>query len=148
MIELRKAEQTDVEWVFAQCEDFARFYGSKISLAGNPEYGKKFLADLIANHFVMIGLKDGARAGFIAGLVAPHHFNPDIIQMTELLWWVPEAYRNTGVGARLFQSFMDFGREHCNWIAFTLEEKSPVKDAFLLKRGFRVAEKAYVMECN
>lgn len=72
---IRPAVVLDVEWIFKCCEDFAAFYQSKLSLAGNPEYGKQFLENMILNHFVMIGEVNGERAGFIAGLVSPHHFN-------------------------------------------------------------------------
>ena len=139
---------TDVEWLFAQCEEFARFYETRLSLAGNPEHGKNFLATLVEKHFIMIGETDGVRSGFIAGFVSPHHFNPDIIQLTELLWWVPDEHRNSGVGAKLFESFLAYGKENCDWVTFTLEQKSPVKDTFLLKRGFRPTEKAYTLECD
>lgn len=148
MIKIRRAVQLDVEWIFAECEAFAKFYGSKISLAGNPSYGKKFLADLVENHYVIIGLKDYEPAGFMAGMISGHHFNPDIVQLIEMLWWVPEKYRSTGVGMKLFEEFMAYGKANCDWIAFTLEENSPIKDTFLLKRGFRPTEKAYLMECN
>lgn len=148
MVTTRPAFISDVEWLFEQCEAFAKFYGSKISLAGNPEYGKMFLGGLIENHYVQIGLKDGVRAGFIAGMVTPHHFNPNIKQLAELLWWVPEEFRNSGVGAKLFAEFITFGKENCDWITFTLEENSPVGDAVLLKRGFRMTERAYLMECK
>lgn len=148
MLTIRRAFDGDVDWLFQECEAFAKFYGSKISLAGNPDYGKMFLKNLVNNHFVRIGMKDNVRAGFMAGMITPHHFNPNIKQLIELLWWVPEAYRCTGVGMMLFDEFMDFGKANANWITFTLEEISPIKDTFLLKRGFRLTEKAYLMECE
>lgn len=148
MITTRAALTSDVDWLFQQCEDFAKFYGSKISLAGNPEYGKFFLTNMIEKHFVLIGEKDGVPAGFIAGMITPHHFNPDIQQLAELLWWVGEEHRKSGVGAKLFAEFIAFGKANCDWITFTLEENSPIDDSALLKRGFRLTEKAYLMECN
>lgn len=148
MIGTRIALASDVEWLFDQCDAFAKFYGSKISLSGNPDYGKFFLNNLIENHYVLIGEKDGVRAGFIAGMVTPHHFNPDIKQLAELLWWVPEEFRNCGVGARLFKEFIEYGKAHCDWITFTLEENTPIGDAVLLRQGFRLTEKAYLMECR
>jgi RimJ/RimL family protein N-acetyltransferase len=148
MINLRLATTEDTEWLFEQCEAFARFYGSKISLAGDPEYGKFFLNNLIEKHYVLIGEKDGDRAGFIAGMVTSHHFNPHIMQLAELLWWVREEHRNSGVGAKLFKAFVEYGKENCDWITFTLEENTPIGDAVLLKQGFRLTEKAYLMECN
>jgi N-acetylglutamate synthase-like GNAT family acetyltransferase len=148
MVTTRRANVNDVRWLFACCEDFARFYGSKISLAGNRDYGLQFLENLVLQHYVLIGLKDNMPAGFIAGMVTPHHFNPAIKQLVELLWWVPEEMRNTGVGMKLFEEFLEYGKAHCDWVTFTLEENSPIKDTFLTKRGFRMTEKAYLMECR
>lgn len=148
MMTIRPAFIGDVEWLFEQCEAFAKFYGSKISLAGNPDYGRKFLEGMVQNHFVRIGMKDNVRAGFIAALVTPHHFNPDIRQLAELLWWVPEEHRCTGIGMMLFEDFMEYGKANCDWITFTLESISPIKDKFLLDRGFRLSERAYLMECK
>lgn len=147
MIKIRPANNSDIEWLFLQCEDFAAFYNSKISLAGNPEYGKLFLKDLVEKHFVRISLKDDHRVGFIAGMIGPHHFNPDIRQLTELLWWVQPEARNSGAGAALFKDFVKFGETECDWVTFTLEHNSPVNDNFLLKRGFKITEKAYLKEC-
>ncbi len=148
MITIRPAFVGDIDWLFEQCDAFAKFYGSKISLAGNPEYGKFFLQDLIDRHYVRIGMLDNTRAGFIAGLVTPHHFNPGITQLSEILWWVPEEFRSCGVGAGLFKSFVDYGREHCDWITFTMEAHTPIDDRILITAGFRLTEKAYLMECD
>lgn len=148
MISTRPAFIGDVDWLFEQCDAFAKFYGSKISLAGNPTYGKFFLQSLIDNHYIQIGMLDNTRAGFIAGLVTPHHFNPDIKQLSEILWWVPEEFRSCGVGAKLFKEFVEFGRENCDWITFTMEANTPIDDSILTKTGFRLTEKAYLMECK
>jgi hypothetical protein len=148
MIEVRPAFKSDIDWLFEQCEAFAKFYGSKISLAGNPDYGKWFLGTLIENHYVSIGMIDDVRAGFIAGLIAPHHFNPEIKQLNELLWWVTEDFRNSGVGSKLFKDFIAYGTFHCDWITFTLEENSPVSDKALIDQGFRLTERAYLLECK
>ena len=147
MIKLRPANNSDIEWLFLQCEDFAEFYKTKISLAGNKEYGLTFLAEVVEKHFVRIALRDGERVGFIAKLIAPHHFNPDIRQLSELLWWVQPEHRNTRVGMLLFKDFMKFGETECDQMSFVLEHHSPVKDQFLLKYGFRLQERAYLKEC-
>ena len=43
---------------------------------------------------------------------------------------------------------LDYGQKNCNWVTFTLEENSPIKDTFLLKRDFKLTEKAYLLECK
>lgn len=148
MIATRRADLTDIDWLFECCVAFSVFYGSKISLAADEEYARFFLKNLIENHFVLVGFKDNERAGFIAGMVSPHHFNPHIKMLAELLWWVREEHRNSGVGAKLFREFVHYGKANCDWITFTLEENTPIGDAVLLKQGFRLTEKAYLLECE
>ncbi len=146
MITTRPAFLGDVDWLLDQCDDFAKFYGSKVSLAGDRNYGRFFLTDLLEKHYVRIGMEGNSRAGFIAGMVTPHHFNPSITQLSELLWWVPEQFRSCGIGGLLFKEFVEYGKEHCNWITFTMEQNTPIGDGILVKAGFRLTEKAYLME--
>ncbi len=148
MITTRIANSYDLEWLFKECVSFSNTYPSKFSFVGNESYAKEFLRNIVENHLVIIALSDGVRAGFIAGMVQPHHFNPDIIMLTELLWWVPVEFRMTGSGGKLFLEFMKYGKENCNCITFTLEETTPITDQALIKRGFKLTEKAYLLECE
>jgi len=146
MIRVREAYISDTGWLYNKCVDFAKFYETKMNLSANVEYAHKFLKDLIENHLVYIGEKDGMPAGFIAGFITPHHFNPDIRQLSEVLWWVEPEHRNSGVGAALLKEFVEYGTKNCDWIAFTMEEKTPMSDASLLKHGFKLTEKSYLKE--
>jgi RimJ/RimL family protein N-acetyltransferase len=148
MITTRFANSSDLDWIFAECVAFSKAYEAKFSLAGNEAYGRSFISNLIENHLLLIGLKDGERAGFIGGLITPHHFNPDIKQLAELFWWVPEKFRGTAVGGKLFLEFVAFGKQHCDCITMTVENHTPITDESLAKRGFKLTEKAYLMECN
>ncbi len=149
MIRIREANAEDINWILEQVTDFSTFYGMGFNLAGNIEYGKKYIAGLILNHFVRISELDGERTGLIAGLIAPHHFNPDLKMLHELLWWVPEEHRQTGSGKLLFEAYMGFGQNNnFDFITFTLEDNSPVPEGFLFKQGFRLKEKAYIKEAK
>jgi hypothetical protein len=86
------------------------------------------------------------RTGFIAGFLYPHFFNPDIVTLSELFWWVPEEYRGTRSGLLLFKYFKEFGEERADQVIMTLEEETPVKPEFLTKKGFRVKEHSYLLE--
>lgn len=148
MIITRRANISDLEWLLGECIAFSKTYQSKFSLAGDESYARGFLQNLIANHLVILSVKDGVRTGFIAGMVQQHHFNPSILMLSELLWWVSPEFRFGGSGAKLFLEFVNYGKEHCDCITMTLEETTPISDASLAKRGFRLTEKAYLMECN
>lgn len=147
MIQIREARIKDIDWIFEECKSFAKFYGTKADLAGDMNYGMSYLFDLVTLHFVRIAEDEqGQRLGFIAGLITPHHFNPKLTLMTELLWWVPEHFRNTGAGKKLFDAFTEYGKMNADLVTFTLEDNSPVKDEFLLKRGFRFKERTFILE--
>jgi RimJ/RimL family protein N-acetyltransferase len=148
MITTRIAKSSDVEWIFKECVSFSKTYQSKFDLTGDVPYAYAFLHNIVENHVVILSLKDGVRTGFIAGMAQPHHFNPKIKMLSELLWWVSPQYRGGGSGAKLFLEFVAYGKQNCDCITMTLEETTPISDASLAKRGFRLTEKAYLMECN
>lgn len=143
----RKATLEDIPWLMVELEKFAKFFGTHLSLF-NPETAPAGLTDLISNHVFLVAQRntDGERLGFVAGLLSPHFMNPEIIQLTELFWWVPEEYRRTGAGHLLFEEFVKVGVVEADWVNFTLEHHSPVKDEFLLKRGFKPQERSFILE--
>lgn len=145
-MEIRKAELTDLDFIYEECINFSKFYDSKKSLMGSPDHAKTVIANLIENHVVFVAVEGDIRLGFIAGICQPHHFNPDIKLLAELLWWVREEYRGSKAGSLLLDEFVCYGEEHCDWINFTLEANSPVNDVCLKKRGFRLIERAYLSE--
>lgn len=86
------------------------------------------------------------RTGFIAGFLYPHFFNPEIMTLMEVFWWVAEPYRQSRAGLKLFNQFLEFGKDRADQVIFTLEDNSPVKGSFLTKKGFRVKEHSFVLE--
>jgi len=52
------------------------------------------------------------------------------------------------VGLMLLEEFTDWGKRNADWISFSLEDKSPVKDTTLTKRGFRLKERSFILEVN
>jgi hypothetical protein len=143
----RKATLEDIPWLMVELEKFAKFFGTHLSLF-NPETAPGVLTNIIKEHVFLIAYRktDGERLGFVAGLLSPHLFNKEIIQLTELFWWVPEEYRRTGAGHILFEEFLKVGVVEADWVNFTLETNSPVKDEFLLRRGFKPQERSFILE--
>lgn len=145
---IRQARTSDVDWMLGECMEFAKEYESKHNLCGNLAYAVTFLESLIVKHLVYISEINDVRTGFIAGMIAPHHFNPDITMLSELLWWVSKEHRGGLSGSVLLDKFIEYGKENCDWITFTIEKNTPISDAPLLKRGFAMTEKAYLLECD
>ncbi len=148
MITVRRATLNDMEWLVQELRKFAVFYNSKHSLFGHDQFVREGLAVMIDKHYVVIADKEGVGpVGFIAALMVPHIFNPLIRCLTEAFWWVQEEYRNTSrAGFLLLKAFMEFGKQNADWILCTIEEVSPINPEALLKRGFKLKERNFLLE--
>ena len=146
-ISIRRALPQDIPDLIVELKEFSDFFQSKYPLFGSDEaYNYNILTSLINNHLFFVAVKGDELIGFIAGLVMPHLFNPTIKTLQELFWWVKTAHRNSSAGSRLLKAYLDYGKEHCQWVIMTLEENSPVKKESILSRGFKLKETAFIME--
>jgi len=144
---IRRAEQSDYNWLVEQMSSFSDFFGSKKKLFGNMEHIKKTLPVFIDTHVFLIAEKSGlGPVGFISGFIGPHPFNPDIEVLTETFWWVTPEYRGGRAGILLLNEFIEMGKECCDWIVMSVEHNSPINEDCLTKRGFSMKERAYIME--
>ena len=146
-ITVRPAYASDVHWMLPQLQKFSQFYGTKIQLFGDEAHARCFIENQIEQHLVLIADRDGTGPiGFISGIVTLHPYNPSIRLLSESFWWVDEEFRGTRAGLLLLEEFVAWGKVNCDWITFALEEHSPVRDKSLLKRGFHLQERSFLME--
>lgn len=145
-VEVRKATIEDADWLVMQLREFERAVGYKRSLLEDEVAARAGLAGLIANHVALIAHEDSERHGFIIGAASPHPFSPKIRVLSELFWWVAPDHRGCGAAPALLNEFERIGRESADWVVFSLEHDSPVRDQHLTKRGFRQIERAYLLE--
>lgn len=125
---------------------FAEFYASEHSLFSDDDnYNAGILAKIIEDHYFMVSENDGVPSGFIAGMISPHVFNPKILTLTELFWWVKPDFRGSRAGAMLLNDFVKFG-DSCQWVIMTLENDSPISSESILKRGFKYKEQSFIKE--
>lgn len=144
---IRQALPSDIDWLISQLRAFSHFFGTKKPLFGDEEQARESMLAVVQNHVVYVAENaDKTLMGFIAGCLIPHPYNPKITVLSEAFWWVDELYRGTRAGLKLLNAFVAFGKAHADWITFTLEAKSPVNESCLLKRGFRLQERNYLME--
>ena len=101
---------------------------------------------MIANHVVLIAEDNITRMGVIAGVKSPHHFNPEIRCLVELIWWVPEEFRDGRAGIALMREFEKVGRAEADCVVMSLEVGSTVRAEHLTKHGYRLAERSFVLE--
>lgn len=146
---VRAATDNDIPWLLAELRSFASWYGTRQSLFGDVAHAEALLGHLIETQFVAIAERGPDRLGLIAGTVSPHPFNPDLRLATELWWWVTPDARGTRAGAMLLDAFDQWADDSdVDWVTFTLEAQSPVRDHTLEKRGYRLMEKQFVREVS
>jgi RimJ/RimL family protein N-acetyltransferase len=148
-ITVRGATPEDIDWLLSQLREFSNFFGTRRSLFGDDDYSQSAMLNMIQNHIVFIAEReDVGPIGFISGYIIPHPYNPEIRLLSETFWWVDEEYRGTRAGLMLLNQFTDWGKKNADWITFALEEKSPVKETCLTKRGFRLHERSFLLEVS
>jgi hypothetical protein len=147
-VEIRIATTNDLDWALQQLQLFSAFYKTKNPLFGKDEYAKEFLLNLMTNHVFLVAEQDSLPIGLIAGLLTPHFFNPETKVLAELFWWVQEEHRGGRAGYLLFKEFVEIGKQKADWITVALEADSPVSDEAILKRGFTLKEKNFLMETH
>ena len=146
MISIRRADEGDIDFILEQLKNFAEFLETKHSVFGDELYARKGVELLIHDHVFLIAELNGVRAGFISGFFNTHFFNPSITVLCELFWYVLPKYRRTRIGALLFSEYEKIGREKAKWITMSLNRKTPVKEASLIKRGYQKHEIVYLKE--
>lgn len=144
---VRPASTDDIDWLLVQLQAFAAFYGTKRDLFPTEAFAREACVRMVTMHLVLVADHPAVGpVGFISGYVVPHPYNPAIRMLSESFWWVEEEHRGSRAGMLLLNAFLDWGREHADWITFGLEANSPVGDEVLLKRGFRLQERNFLLE--
>lgn len=148
-VTLRPATLEDIEGILPHLRAFSEFFGSKIPLYPGDDYARDMLGRLIKDHvFIVASTPEGQIAGLIAGILGPHFMNKTITVLEELFWWVGPEFRHTKIGMELLRYYIAVGNWRADWVTMRLEAQSPVREETLTKRGFRIQERAYLMEVD
>jgi hypothetical protein len=105
------------------------------------------MTNLITNHVVYVAMLGSLGIGLVAGWAVMHPFNKEITTLSETFWWVSPEHRGSRAGLMLLNKFVEEGKNF-NWTLFTLEDKSPVNEKTLTKRGFKLKERTFILENN
>ena len=143
---VRRASPSDVDWIIPELRKFSEFYGTKKPLFGSEEYVRQALPFIIENHFCLVAEIKNKPVGLIMGFVQPHPFNPEIKVLAETIWWVEESHRHSKAAHLLFNAFVAWGKENCDWVTFGLTVKTRIHEATLLTKGFKLRERNYLLE--
>ena len=78
--------------------------------------------------------------GAIGGLVVPNLFNPELVSLNEVFWYVLPEFRKTRAGYLLLKAFDNKGKEVADFTNMCLLFDSPVSIESLEKRGYMLKE--------
>lgn len=149
-IRVRPATDADIDWLATQLREFSAQYGTKIEPFPDEDVARAWIHKMIREQVFLVadGYRDHERVGFIAGLIGSHLYNPRIRVLNELFWWVVPEHRGGPAAARLIDEFTTYGRANADWITFGTTKDTPIKDETLVKRGFVLREKAFMLEVD
>jgi N-acetylglutamate synthase-like GNAT family acetyltransferase len=146
---VRKANKFDQKQVNDMLRNFRN--ATPIELmreCDNEPYINKIFAHILAGAGVaLIAEKDDKVIGIIAGIIDSNIWEPSILVMRELVFWVEPEHRGTTAGYRLISSYnkeakqlVDSGRIKM----YTMTKMVNSPDLHLEKFGYRKAEEVWV----
>lgn len=110
----------------------------------NMAYWNQFLDNILAGQGVCF-IEDGI--GLILAIILPSIWNPKILTMHELAWWVKPEHRGGLIGMRLLRQYIDYANElkQQNRIKyFTLSKLSTSPDFKYEKLGFKKTDENWI----
>lgn len=146
-MKVRSAVPEDMDWIIFQLRIFADRFGSKTSLIGDEDHWREGILGIIQQHLFLVAEdRNKTRAGFIAAIASPHMFNPKIRVLTEVFWWVSEPFRRGRAGYMLLKEYISWGKKNSDWISISSIPSSEINEGSLLRLGFRLQERNYLLE--
>ena len=101
-----------------------------------------FLTLILGRGFVLI--EEGK--GMLAAIITPNFWNPKVLEIKELAWWVHPDHRNGMVGGRLFVAFNKKAQELIEAGRAHIVTASLMGNINIEKQGFHKIDSTYVKE--
>ena len=116
-----------------------------------PELYHRESLEGLANKMMMDGtgilaFYEDKPIGAIGGVLVPHIYNPNIIVLSELMWYVLPKYRNGRAGLLLIKAFKKLAEELADEATLSILPSSDVKPETLEKLGFKLGESAFLFK--
>lgn len=136
---VRKAEEKDRAWVVEQAAAFLRYIDVGVPV-DYDHLEKLFDTFSGANFYLLVVTCDDQLRGVAAAMLQDHFFNPAVKMFSEVMWWVPEEFRNSRAGAILLDAMDKIGSATADLVVLAIEHNSKVNVRSLNKRGFEMKE--------
>lgn len=103
---------------------------------------------VIANGVVLLAEIEGKPVGLIGFYFSPFAMNFGVKTATEVMFWVGEDHRSSGLGLQLLNEAKDAAmRAGCAWFVMGVLDESPPQAVAMYERaGFVKTESSYLLE--
>ena len=141
---MREANKFDIPALIEMMRGYAKESPIKaLQDSDNEDHVKNiFLALINGRGFVLI--EEGK--GMLAAVITKNFWNPSVVEVKELAWWVHPDHRNGMVGGRLFIGFTKKAKQLIAEGRAHIMTASLINEVNIEKQGFRRIESTYVKE--
>ena len=116
--------------------------------SSNQEHIEKMLNNIFAGAgFVLLGIREDEPVGMVIAAQHPNIWNPDIMQVSEIAFWVDEEFRGGKIAHRLLHAYIQQCEEwkQENRIQFfSLSKMTNSPDLSYDKFGFEKLEETWI----
>jgi hypothetical protein len=96
---------------------------------------------------IWIGSRDEQPVGMLIAVRNPNLWNPELLYLQEVAWWVEPSARNTMIGARLLYAYRDYAIEAVDKneiVGYTLSKMITSPELDYSKLGMNKLEETWI----
>lgn len=147
-MKIRKANKFDLVYVLDMLRHFRDSSPvPKIKECNNEVYINTLFHSIIAGAGLALIAEEKQPIGMLLGYIAPTVWDPDILVLNELCYWVEPDHRNTTAGYRLLTTYNDMAKELMNKNRiqmYTMNKMINSPDLDFNRFGYRKIEEVWV----
>lgn len=116
--------------------------------SNNQEHIEKLLTNIIAGAgFILLAIKEDDPVGMIIGAQHPNIWNPDVMQVSEIAFWLDEEHRGGKLAHRLLHAYIqqcEEWKQENRIHFFSLSKMVNSPDLSYEKFGFEKLEETWI----
>lgn len=146
-MKVRDAVKEDIAFIVEEGIHFLEYYPANLMDNLDMGYLYSLVDRLVTEHILLIAEEGERRVGMIAGYVTPHIYNPKIIGVQELFWWVLPEHRSSTAALKLFKAFEDAAEDAgMAYIHMTSTVYTPTLSKLYQRFGYKPVESSFYKE--
>lgn len=145
---VRTATAHDTDTVVKLLRNYSEF-SPVVALRTNQN--EQYIRTLITHLLAGMGAiwlaedSDGTPAGMIVACRVPNVWNPTVITVNEMAFWVEPWARNTTVGYRLLKAYEDYAEQQTDTVGYTVSRLN-TSEFDPARRGYSMIEQTYIKQ--